>query len=77
MRLTVRYVTRFRYSSPVWESHNALRACPAEDGRQRLQAYTVEVSPAAPLFTYRDRWGNAGKNQQWRHEKSAADAEHA
>jgi transglutaminase-like putative cysteine protease len=57
MRLTVRYVTRFRYSSPVWESHNALRACPAEDGRQRLQAYTVEVSPAAPLFTYRDRWG--------------------
>ena len=57
MHLGLRYVTRFRYSGPVWESHNALRACPAEDERQRLHSYAVEVTPGAPVFTYRDRWG--------------------
>ncbi len=41
----------------MWESHNALRACPAEGNGQRLLSYSVETTPEARVFTYVDRWG--------------------
>jgi transglutaminase-like putative cysteine protease len=57
MRLEIRYVNEFSYREPAWESHNLLRACPAETGSQQLLAYTVDVTPAARIHSYTDYWG--------------------
>lgn len=57
MRLSLRYVTTFTYDTEVSESHNCLRACPAETPSQRLIRYHVDVSPAARIVSYRDYWG--------------------
>ena len=57
MDLSIRYVTRFTYSAPVWDSQNALRACPANSEGQQLLSYGLQVSPQARVFTYDDVWG--------------------
>ncbi len=57
MHLELRYVTRFIYPSPVWDSHNALRARPADSAHQQLAAYNVTIDPHAKVFTYLDNWG--------------------
>ena len=45
------------YDSPVRESHNELRACPVDDGRQRVLDFRLRVDPATPVQSYRDYWG--------------------
>ncbi len=57
MRLEIRYVNEFAYQEPAWESHNLLRACPADDGHQELITYQVAVTPAARIHSYTDYWG--------------------
>lgn len=57
MYLQLRYVTRFFYPSPVWDSHNALRARPTDDDFQTVQSYSLAVTPHARVFTYPDNWG--------------------
>jgi transglutaminase-like putative cysteine protease len=57
MRLEIRYVNEFTYHDPAWESHNLLRACPADLGPQRLLDYRVEVTPHARIHSYTDYWG--------------------
>lgn len=57
MDIALRYVTRFAYRTPVWDSHNALRACPRTDAFQRDVSYAVAVEPAARIHMYMDRWG--------------------
>ncbi len=57
MRLSLRYTARFLYASPVWDSHNLLRACPADAGVQRLVRYDVDIEPTTSLFTFYDEWG--------------------
>lgn len=57
MHLEILYVTRFLYPAPVWDSHNALRAKPADDEHQALLSYAVSVTPEASFFTYVDNWG--------------------
>jgi transglutaminase-like putative cysteine protease len=57
MRLEIRYVNEFLYAEPVTESHNHLRACPADGGAQRLFGYQVEVSPETRINSYTDYWG--------------------
>ncbi len=57
MRLAIRYVSRFRYPEPAWDSHNVLRACPTSDHAQRLLDYQLDVEPAARVTTYVDGWG--------------------
>jgi transglutaminase-like putative cysteine protease len=57
MRLDIRYETRFRYDSPVRESHNELRACPVDDHRQRVLDFRLRVDPATPVQSFRDYWG--------------------
>jgi len=57
MRLDIRYATRFRYDSPVRESHNELRACPVDDSRQRVLDFRLRVDPATPVQSFRDYWG--------------------
>ena len=57
MEISLRYVTHFVYATPVWESHNLLRACPTDGGGQMLLAYEVRVEPYATVFSYTDSWG--------------------
>jgi transglutaminase-like putative cysteine protease len=57
MRLEIRYVNEFTYHEPAWESHNLLRACPADISPQRLLDYRVEVTPHARIHSYTDYWG--------------------
>lgn len=57
MEIALRYVTRFRYRSPVWDSHNALRACPRSDIHQDRLDYQLAITPPARVHTYTDRWG--------------------
>lgn len=59
MHIEIRYVTRFIYPTPVWDSHNALRARPAEDSHQKLLSYAVHVTPRVRVFTYIDNWGTS------------------
>jgi transglutaminase-like putative cysteine protease len=57
MDLALRYVTRFRYRSPVWDSHNALRACPITNEHQTNVEYRLTIEPAAKTHSYIDHWG--------------------
>lgn len=57
MEISLRYITHFRYAAPVWESHNSLRACPADGYGQRLLDYGLDITPEAAVFSYTDNWG--------------------
>jgi transglutaminase-like putative cysteine protease len=57
VRLDIRYTTRFEYDSPVSESQNELRACPASDDRQALLHYNVTTTPSSRITWYADHWG--------------------
>ena len=57
MHIELRYVTRFFYPTPVWDSHNALRARPVDDDHQQVTRYSVTITPPARVFSYIDSWG--------------------
>lgn len=57
MRFDIRYTSRFDYDTPVSESQNELRACPASDDRQQVSHYRVVTRPSARVFSYTDYWG--------------------
>lgn len=57
MHLDIGFVTHFVYPTPVWESQNAVRACPIDSETQRLVSYTLEIEPDAESRWYVDRWG--------------------
>jgi transglutaminase-like putative cysteine protease len=57
MRLDIRYVTRFRYSEPIVESQNELRASPANDAHQQVVHYRVTTTPNARVASHVDYWG--------------------
>ena len=62
MRLDIRYETRFRYDTPVRESHNELRACPVDDARQRVLDFRLRVDPATPVQSSQVR---SSANANW------------
>lgn len=57
MHVAIRYLMTFTYDAEVSESHNALRACPAQTGHQRLSRYSVEIDPDARIVSHVDYWG--------------------
>lgn len=57
MRIDLRYVSSFAYDGEVAQSHNMLRARPADNERQRVQAYSVEIDPRALVESSVDYWG--------------------
>ena len=57
MRMAIRYLMTYTYDAEVTESHNALRAKPADNERQKLISYTVSVDPSARIYAYEDYWG--------------------
>ncbi len=57
MRIKIRYESAFEYPEAVRESHNVLRACPADDEHQTVHRYEVHVAPTGRIQSYRDYWG--------------------
>lgn len=57
MEIALRYVTHFVYATPVWESHNLLRARPSDVSGQMLLDYRVTTIPTVPIYSYEDNWG--------------------
>ena len=57
MLMVIDYTTEFDYSTPVWESQNVLRACPADEPGQRRLWYQLELDPSARVASHVDVWG--------------------
>ena len=53
----IRYVTRYVYDSEVGDNLNALRVRPAANSRQRVDEFSVRVSPEARLQRHDDYFG--------------------
>ena len=58
MFYAIRHFTRFRYSSPVWQSVMELRMQPRSENTQRCFTFQLSVSPDARVFSYQDHAGN-------------------
>lgn len=57
MRFDLAYRTTFRYSEPVTESQNEVRASPATDIHQQVHTYRIDTTPRARILRYTDAWG--------------------
>ena len=57
MRFSIRYVTDYRYESPVEDNLNVLRVTPATTETQRCEDFTLRVEPTARLGRFRDYFG--------------------
>lgn len=57
MLLRVEHLTRYRYEVPAWDSFNELRLRPADDYRQTLLAFDLEIEPRSELRSQRDPHG--------------------
>lgn len=58
MILRIHHRTSFSYDVPAYESHNEVRAAPAETPEQRCLSFALETDPAAAIFEYADAFGN-------------------
>jgi transglutaminase-like putative cysteine protease len=58
MNYSIRHTTRFEYSAPVYESFMEVRKCPRTEGSQRVQRFSLAVSPNAHVFHFLDYLGN-------------------
>jgi transglutaminase-like putative cysteine protease len=59
MQYLVRHLTRFVYTSPVFESVMELRMQPLDRNGQQCLRFNVTTSHKAKVFAYRDHFGNA------------------
>jgi transglutaminase-like putative cysteine protease len=59
MQYLVRHLTRFVYSSPIFESMTELRMQPLDRAGQRCLRFDVTTSQKAKVFAYRDHFDNA------------------
>jgi transglutaminase-like putative cysteine protease len=58
MFYAIRHFTRYRYSSPVWQSIMEVRMHPRTEAAQRCFQFQLSVSPRARFFSYADHLGN-------------------
>jgi transglutaminase-like putative cysteine protease len=58
MNYTIRHVTRFYYSAPIYESVMELYMQPRTEGCQRALRFDVTVMPRVSIQNYRDYLGN-------------------
>lgn len=58
MRLAVFHATEYRYDDPAFDSFNELRLRPADDYRQTVLSFEIEVAPKVPLRSHLDYYGN-------------------
>jgi transglutaminase-like putative cysteine protease len=59
MQYLVRHLTRFVYTTPVYESVMELRMQPLERPHQQCLRFNITTSQRAKVFAYRDPFGNA------------------
>lgn len=57
MKLEVRYRTLLTYDAPIYESHNEVRARPADTLTQQVLEHDLSVQPATQMFSFTDVWG--------------------
>ena len=58
MEYVIDHETTYRYANQVTESYTVVHLQPRTDLRQYCTRYELEVHPSAPVFSYRDRFGN-------------------
>ncbi len=58
MYYSIRHVTRFRYSAPIYESMMEVRMYPRSEDTQRSFSFELAVQPRARVSSYRDSLGN-------------------
>jgi transglutaminase-like putative cysteine protease len=58
MFYAIRHFTRYRYSSPVWQSMMEVRMHPRSEGTQRCFVFQLSVNPRARIFSFTDSRGN-------------------
>ncbi len=58
MYLTTQHITRYEYDEPAWDSFNQMWLRPADDYRQTLLAFDLNITPNAVLRSHTDNWGN-------------------
>ena len=58
MEYTVDHETVYRYTGSVSESYTVVHLQPRNDPRQYCTRYDLGIAPGAPVFSYRDRYGN-------------------
>ncbi len=59
MRLDIRHLTRYTYSSPITETQMELRLRPFDSAGQRLLSFELALLPESPVRSYVDAFGNA------------------
>lgn len=58
MNIRVYHSTAYTYSDPAYDSFNELRLRPADDYRQTLRTFDLEVTPRVSLRSRHDGFGN-------------------
>ena len=60
MKLKVEHITQFEYDKPVYETATEVRLKPADRSisPQQCESFSLEVEPAAPVYSYTDYFGN-------------------
>ena len=58
MLLSITHTTEYTYPKPAWDSFNELRLQPADDYRQTVLQFELEVVPATALRNHLDYYGN-------------------
>lgn len=59
MLLTIEHLTEYHYSEPAYDSFNELHLQPADDYRQTLVSFDLELHPDTPLRSHVDYFGNS------------------
>jgi len=57
MNFSITYVSKYEYDAEVVDNHNALRVKPAANSRQRVDEFSVRLSPEARLHRHADYFG--------------------
>src|SRR4051795_9666184 len=57
MQFSIRYLTEYRYETPVTDNLNALRVKPATTQHQRVDDFGVRVTPESRLQQHLDYYG--------------------
>ena len=58
MYLDIRHTTHYGYARPAWDSFNEVWLHPADDYRQTLLAFELEITPKATVRSRRDQFDN-------------------
>src|SRR5438477_4587818 len=60
MKLKVEHLTEFEYDGPVYEIATEIRLRPSgnHNGPQQCESFSLDVTPAAQVYSYTDYYGN-------------------